>query len=195
MVKKGKIMITKFNKYMMINEDSNLITYTGTIHFDPVNKTTKHNKQASWKRVAMIMFEGEITEYYSWFIEKKYGLKLNKPLRGSHCTFINDSLNDMKKGLGTEDEDEIEEVWNRVKEKYDGKEIDVTFNTEIMSNGKHYWLIVDHAHRQGIHDIRAELGLGKPYFGLHLSIGYAKEKEEEQSGYIAGYLKNEKPLF
>ena len=38
----------------------NYITYKGTIHFDPVNKTKKHESQADWKRMALIMFDGEI---------------------------------------------------------------------------------------------------------------------------------------
>ena len=88
-----------------------LVTYKGIIHFDPVNFTKKQTDQSSWKRVAMVMFDGEMTEYYAWFIKKRYDLVLNKPLRGAHVTFINDSLNDMKAGLQTEDEEYLELVW------------------------------------------------------------------------------------
>ena len=77
----------------------NTITYRGKILFDPLDKTTKHKKQSTWKKVAIISFEGEIVEYYAWFLFKRYGLKLNKPIRKSHITFINDSLRDLKIGL------------------------------------------------------------------------------------------------
>ena len=164
--------------------ETNLVIYQGQIHFDPVNATKKHNTQSSWKRVAMIMLGGDITEYYSWFLYKRYNIILNKPLRGAHVTFINDSLNDMMKGLQTENEDLVETLWNNTKEKWDNKIIDVTFNLDPYTNGKHWWIIVDHAYRQNIHDIRAELGLGRPYFGLHMSLGYANERNVEHSEYI-----------
>ena len=161
-----------------------IITYRGKIHFDPADVTKKHEKQANWKRIAMILLGGDVTEYYSWFIKKRYGLELNKPMRGAHITFINDSLNDIKKGLGTDDNKLVELKWNEVKEKWDNKEIDVVLNLDIRSNIHHWWLIVDHAYREPIHNIRKELGLGRPFFGLHMSIGYANEKNIKHSEYI-----------
>jgi hypothetical protein len=40
-----------------------LITVTGKIWFDPVNATKKHEAQASWKVVAMIVIYGEYSHY------------------------------------------------------------------------------------------------------------------------------------
>ena len=73
----------------------NTIKLIGRIHFDPPNKTSKHINQSSWKRVAMVMLEGDICEYYSWFINKRYNLPLNRLLRKAHITFINDSYKDL----------------------------------------------------------------------------------------------------
>ena len=70
----------------------NRINITGKIQFDVEDKTKKHKNQASWKKMAMIFIDGDITEYYSWFLERRYKLILNKPLRGGHISFINDSM-------------------------------------------------------------------------------------------------------
>ena len=158
------------------------VSYTGKILFEPENKTKKHLAQASWKKVAMVIFEGDIAEYYSWFLERRFGIELNKPLRGAHVTFINDSMNDLNAANGSEEKSE--KAWEDLKAKWDGKEIDVTLNLRPFSDDNHWWLIVDHNHRQGLHNIRAEIGLEKPYFGLHLTMGYVNERNLDHSKYI-----------
>jgi hypothetical protein len=167
----------------MINEN-NIVTFTGKIVFDPENKTKKHNAQASWKRVAMVVFEPNnktvsdgITGYYAWFIKKRYNLTLNPPLRGAHITFINDRGSDMNG------------KWEEVKNKWDGKSIDIKVLIDPRTDDKHWWFIVPEEHRKGLHDIRAELGLGRPYFGLHMTIGHANEKNIYHSKYIHGLIK------
>lgn len=161
-----------------------LVTYKGIIHFDPVNFTKKQTDQSSWKRVAMVMFDGEMTEYYAWFIKKRYDLVLNKPLRGGHVSFINDSLNDMKIGLNTEEEDYIETIWNNTKAKWDNKELEITLNVNARSNSNHWWLNIPNEHRSELHAIRAELGLGRSYYDLHMSIGTVHPRYTEHSKYI-----------
>tara|TARA_R110000868_G_scaffold59092_2_gene181490 strand:+ start:393 stop:932 length:540 start_codon:yes stop_codon:yes gene_type:complete len=141
----------------------NTITLRGKIVFDPVDKTKKHEAQGSWKKVAMIFFYGDLCEYYNWFIERRYNLPLVKPLRRAHVSFIND------RGSDTNGK------WEEVKRKWDGKKIDVTLDISPRTNATHWWLIVPEESRGEIHDIRAELGLGRPNFGLHMSIGYAKD--------------------
>ena len=98
-----------------------LITLTGTIHFDPINKTKKHELQADWKRMALVLFDGNICQYYAWFIEKRYSIVLNKPLRGAHISFINDSIRDIKLGTGIVNDEEVEILWESVKNKWDNK--------------------------------------------------------------------------
>lgn len=166
-----------------------LVSYTGKILFEPENKTKKHESQASWKKVAMVLIDGEVSEYYSWFLQKRFNLVLNKPIRGAHITFVNDSINDMSQ-QGVKTNEEVEAMWEEVKKKWDGKEIEVVLNLRPFSDNLHWWLIVDHKYREELHAIRAELGLGKPYFGLHMSLGYANEKNIMHSEYIN--LLNEK---
>lgn len=159
------------------------ITLTGKIGFEPPDKTKKHKDQASWKKIAMIHFDGEISEYYAWFIQKRYNLTLNKPIRGAHISFINDSIFDLKKS-GNRTEKEVEANWEAVKKKWDGKTIQVVLSVDPRTNGRIWWFNVPHDERTEIQSIRTELGLGKPYFGLHMSLGYANEKQIEHSQYI-----------
>jgi hypothetical protein len=162
---------------------NDIISYTGKILFEPVNVTKKHENQANWKRVAMIVFDSNIEGYYRWFLERRFNLELNSTLRGTHITFINDKFENFNNGKGTDEEKEI--LWEQLKKKSNGKEITVTLNTrpftDIKQNFKsnpsalvdtfRWWLIVDHRFREEIHSIRAELGLGPPYYGLHMTIG------------------------
>lgn len=169
---------------------TNLITYKGTIHFDPVNKTKKHKNQADWKRLALVLFDGEICEYYSWFLLKRYNLKLNKPLRGAHVSFINDSISDIKKGSGLILDRDVESLWEMVKNKWDNKSIEITFDVDARSNAEHFWLNIPNDKRDELHAIRAELGLGRPFFGLHLTVGIVKTTDKEHAEYIQSLLTN-----
>lgn len=94
--------------------NQNTVKLIGKIHFDVPDKTNKHKSQSSWKRVAMIMFEGEICEYYCWFIKKRYNLTLNRLLRGAHITIINDSFRDLSNNF-QKSEEEVNQLWESVK--------------------------------------------------------------------------------
>jgi hypothetical protein len=179
-------MITNFKLFE--NMENNYIKLKGKIVFDPQDKTRKHSNQASWKKIAMIMFEGDICEYYAQFVDKRYNLKLNKPLRGAHISFINDSLRDIKTGLNISSEQEAQKQWEILKEKWDGVEVEVSLDPDIRSDGDHWWLVVPEEKRDDIHKIRAEIGLERPFFGLHLQIGHANEKNINHSKYIVNLV-------
>ena len=166
----------------------NTITLIGKILFEPENKTKKHEAQSSWKKLAMVLIDGEITQYYAWFIEKRYNLILNKPLRGAHISFINDRMNDMSLN-GERSIQEVEVLWETVKKKWDGKEISIVLDVSPRTDSKHWWLNIPHEFRNELQGIRNELGLGKPYWGMHMSLGYANEKNIEHSTYIHNLIK------
>lgn len=149
----------------------------GKIIFDPDNVTRKHNRQADWKRVAMVKFDGEMAEYYAWFIARRYNLVLNRPLRGAHVTFVNDSVKEIVGG---------DRTWEAVRKKWDGKEIDVILNLDVRTNSEHWWMKADKTPE--FWEIRKELGLGRPFWGLHMTIGYANERNIEHSKYIHGLI-------
>jgi hypothetical protein len=171
------IVVRNIIKQILREEVTKSLTLKGKIVFDPDNVTRKHNKQKDWKRVAMVTFDGEMTEYYSWFIERRYGLKLNRPLRGAHVTFVNDSVREIKGG---------DAVWEEVRKRWDGKEIDVILNLDVRTNSEHWWMKADETPE--FWQIRGELGLGRPFWGLHMTVGYANERNIEHSKYIHGLI-------
>jgi hypothetical protein len=185
---------------------SNEIKLTGKILFDPKDVTKKHKNQASWKRVAMVLFNDDSCEYYSWFFAKRFGLTLESPIRDSHVTFINDSLRDLTNNR-EKTESQANEDWERVKDKWNGKSIEVYFKLDPDSNSiskeeidrwketgenptlenlppetanMHWWLIVPHDKRGGLQDIRSELGLGRPFFGMHMTIGRVVDSRSKE---------------
>lgn len=157
---------------------SQLISFTGRIIFDPDNETKKHAAQSAWKKVAMVMFDGDIDKYYRWFVKKRFNLELEPPIRGPHVTFINDKIDDINNKQGNI---EIkQELWNNLKNKWADKEVEVVFNLTPFSNVNNWWLIVDHEHRSELHSIREEIGLRKPYFGLHMTFGRLSINKNEK---------------
>ena len=135
----------------------------GILEFSPEDKTKKHASQASWKRVAMIRTNCELDRYYAWFLKKRFNLELNKNLRGTHVTFINDRMN-------TKIFDQFAQIFN-------GKEIDFYVETEPRSSGEHWWLRV---HCPEAESIREVMGLSRePFYGMHLTLGHAVIKYPE----------------
>lgn len=150
----------------------------GKIEFDPINVTKKHHNQSTWKKVALVKFDCDISQYYAWFVEKRFnfaqndrtGLLLNKPLRGTHITIINDRVDS--------------EVYTQAREIFHGKEITLFYDpTYIRANEKgHWWIKV---YSDDARNIRTVMGLTPdPYFGLHLTLGRATDLRLEQSNYI-----------
>ena len=141
----------------------------GTLVFDPINVTKKHNAQSAWKKVAIVKFDCDLYEYYSWFLKKRFNLFLNKPLRGTHLTFINDIVDD--------------DIYLKAKEIFDGKQVTVVYDPTIVRSNKkgHWWL---KAESLDCVNIRTSMGLGDPYFGYHITIGLATHLQLEHSKYI-----------
>ena len=150
-----------------------MLELIGKIEFDPVNVTKMHNKQASWKKTAMIKFDCDIWEYYSWFLKKRFNLYLNKPLRGTHLTIINDKF-----------DPETEYLYDQGRQLFHGKEIRIQYDpTLIRANDKgHWWIKAD---SDDARNIRSVIGLDPdPYFGYHITIGLATHLQLEHSKYI-----------
>ena len=169
------------------------ITIYGKIIFEPEDKTRKHTAQSSWKRMAMLHIDhGDLADYYAWFVLKRYNLPLNKPLRGSHISFINDSLRDFSVN-NTRNIEEINTIWEAVKLKWDKKKVAVILDISPRFGKEHWWLRVTDETREKLQEIRTELGLGKPFWGMHMTIGYANEKnilhnQYIQNGILRGFI-------
>ena len=161
----------------------------GNIRFDVEDKTKKHLNQASWKKIAMVMVDGEICEYYSWFIKRRYNLSLNKPLRGAHISFINDSMKDLTQN-GEKSLELALNAWEETKKKWHGKTVPLVVDLDPRTDGRTWWFNIPNEERELLQSIRTELGLGRPFFGMHMSLGYANEKNIEHSEYLNSLLKN-----
>jgi hypothetical protein len=66
----------------------NKITLSGIINFDPPDKTKKHMKQSSWKKVAFVVFDDDTCSYYAWFLKKRFNLEILHPVRKPHLTTL-----------------------------------------------------------------------------------------------------------
>ena len=165
----------------------NTIKIKGIIKFDLPDVTNKHITQSEWKRIAMVLIDDDTCKYYSWFLQKRYSIKLNTPLRGPHISFINDHIyRDIKCNIS--DEDKLS-LWDQIKQKYDGKEIDVVLDLTPHTDDKHWWLNIPHEHRHYLQSIRDELYMDKPFAGMHLTLGYCNEVNIKQSQHIHNLIK------
>lgn len=154
----------------------------GKIVFNPDDVTKKHKNQSSWKRMAIVFIKGDICDYYAWFLKKRFNLELTRPLRGAHVSFINDSIRD----IAGKDEKEKQALWEKVAKKWNGKTIKIVLDIRPHAIGRgkhspsgHWWLIVPHDERGDLQSIRAELGMGKPHFGMHMTIGSVVDKKSD----------------
>ncbi len=164
------------------------IELPGTIYFEPENWTKKHAAQSSWKKIALIMIEGDVCPYYAWFIKRRYNLELNKPLRNAHVTLINDSIKDLSLN-GKRTIEEVDELWETLKTKWNKKTVNVLLDLSPRTDDLHWWLNVKDESRIELQSIRDEIGLGKPFWGMHMSIGYANERNIQHSEYIHRTIK------
>ena len=146
-----------------------MITVEGSLVFDPVNVSKKHHAQSSWKKVAMVKLDGDMDAYYAWFLQKRFNLTLNPPMRGAHVTIISDKIDPL--------------IYDQAFAVFNGKPISLAYDPEeIRTNGQHWWLKV---HSVDSQNIRRAMGLTPdPFFSLHLTLGYANDKNMAHSRYI-----------
>ena len=136
-----------------------------------VEKLTNKQKDSPYY-YSMVEFNCDISNYYSWFLKKRFNLELIKPLRGTHVSFIYEKLSKKK----------IEQL-----SLFEDKLINVYYDTLIRSNGSHWWL---RAYSPEIESIRMALGLTpQPHFAFHITIGKVNEKNLEHSQYIFETIK------
>lgn len=148
----------------------------GILDFDPPNVSKKHERQSSWKKVAIIRFVGDTHLYYEWLLERRFGLIFNAPLRGTHLTVINDIVDD--------------NAYSECRARFHGKEICAIYDpTSIMSNERGHWWM--EAKCDAAAEIRKSIGLDPiPYFGMHITIGRINPKHLEHSRYIFRQITN-----
>ncbi len=141
------------------------LSLTGRMHFDPPAATKKNEAQSSWKNVAVLLFPGDDHLYYAWLIHRRYGLRLNRPLRRFHVTFVNDRAAEMRPG-----------EWDRTRAELEGMAATVRASVDVRTNGEHWWLRVTEASE--LSAVRVRLGLRPvPFWSFHASVGYASDRQ------------------
>lgn len=147
----------------------------GIIKYDPPDYTKKHEKQSKWKKIVIAKIDGDICEYYAWFVKKRYNIRLMPPLRDAHLTIINDRLSDT-----------VDYVYSKTL--YDGMKVSIDYNPDVRTDGKHWWL------RAKCDDgimLRQRAGVRpEPYFNFHITIGRVDGREHEiaHAQYIYGLI-------
>lgn len=135
------------------------------IQYDPVPLSGKAETMSKpWWMIATC--EGDLTEYYAWFVKQRTGIMIQRPAWGAHISVIRG------------EEPPNKELWG----KHQGKEITVIYDPDVRTNGEHWWMRV---HSADLLDIREEIGLPKfGMFNLHLTIGRPIPRHEETSHYF-----------
>lgn len=142
----------------------------GFYNFDPLPLTGNATKlfKPGWM---IITVPDDISNYYSWFIRRRYGLKLMPPAWGPHISII--------RGEGTK----LDAInWLLFKQKYHEKKVEFDYDIDVRTNGEHWWLKI---YNDEIKDIREEMGLKRdPFWNLHLTIGSPVPVQMEHSEYL-----------
>ncbi len=134
-------------------------------------------KKYSNKAWSILNCEVGIIEYYGYWMEKMFDIKLQKPKHGAHITVIR--------------EEQIEDsIYDSLWEKDQNKEIQFDYSNKIQTNGEHFWLPIK---CDELLDIRGSMGLVKKgRFSLHMTVGRLRNIDMEwfdldYFNYINGY--------
>lgn len=149
-------------------DSEDVLETEGKIIFDPTAIKDPSGKmfKEGW---VICSLECDITSYYSWFLEKIHGIKLQRPAWGAHISIVRG-------------ENVKNDVWSQIKEKYHQKPLKFVYEVSPKTNGEHWWLKVT---CEDFFLIRKELCLNPfPKFPYHLTLGVPTPKHIDQSCYI-----------
>jgi hypothetical protein len=150
-----------------------MIEVVGKYVFDPLALTHSEKLFKPWWCIILLDENDDTGDYYRWFVKKRYGLKLQRPAFGTHISLIRG-------------EETTPANWKIFKEKYDGKPVKFTHESELRTNGKHWWIRIKCDEAK---DMREEMGYPREgKWGLHLTIGVPTPKFEQQSYDIMRYI-------
>lgn len=119
----------------------------GTLKYFPI-EGEENNR--GW---LILQCDRDISLYYSWFIQKKLGIRLQQSMHGSHISIVRgEVIHSLQR-------------WNA----YQAYTLEFNYFHQIETNGKHWWLNV---YSPCFIVLRQELGLDpQPVYDFHLTIG------------------------
>jgi len=157
----------------MVDKYSKIFKLEANIEFEPSHISKKHARQGEWKKVVILTTGCDIHKYYSWFLQSRFDLKLNSPVRGTHLTIVSDRVDS--------------DLWESAKHKYDSKKMSFYYENILRSNGEHWWL---RAWSPEAERLRSIMGLERdPFYSFHVTIGNTNPKTQEFSEYILAQCK------
>lgn len=148
-----------------------MIEIPSILKYDPIPLSGNVEKMFKpWWCIALI--EGEVSEYYSWFVLKRTGIRIQRPAWGSHVSICRG------------EEPVNKDFWKR----HDGETLIMRYDPDVRTNGNHWWMRIE---CEGMLDIREELGLPRHgRFNLHMTLGMPIPLHKETSDYYHNYFKN-----
>lgn len=128
----------------------------GKFIFSPDRPGLKKAHRA-FDNAVILKVDNGITEYYSWWLNRKYGMVLSKPAWGTHITVVSDK--DRVKDLNS---------FNLLKNRFNGKIVQVP-HLVVVKKQWQFW-VVDVKPTNEMIEVRKSLGL-KENFPFHITIG------------------------
>ena len=150
---------------MMFLDSSDVFPGEGIITFDPVAKKDPRGRMSRpWWVIGTI--EGDIVKYYSWFLQRKHGIRLQSPAWGPHISIVRG-------------EETTLDIWEQFKKKYDQMPFKFVYKVSLRTNGDHWWMNVD---CDFLTEFRLEMGYPEESeYGFHLTLGMPTPLHLEQS--------------
>ena len=133
------------------------VVVNARLNFNPKREGLRkgHRRSEFWVVAEVDM---GVHHYYSWWINRYLSkLLIHRPAFGCHVTIVRDK-----------DRVTDAEIFKKLKQRYDGKMIQIRYNPELYKVRGFFCLPVD-AH-QIFRDIRGSLGLNED-FKYHITVG------------------------
>lgn len=132
----------------------NWVKAKGKLVYEPERPGIKKESRNTPWWIIVEFKGGQMSDYYSWWMKKLYGVPLQKPVWGNHVTIL-----DGRK--------EVDPKYRHVWKKYNGQIIDFEYNVAL----EQHWKFISLPVRCEFFDvIRKELGFfnSHPY---HMTVG------------------------
>lgn len=128
-----------------------MFTSTGIIKYDP-NRYGMKRRTEWW---AVVNVDREITRYFRWWVQNRYGIILNQPAWDAHISIIRGEK-PLKNKM---------HLWK----KYDGKKVEFKYSNIVVQAKKPEFWTVD-VYCPFLKKIREEFGF-KSDWNQHITIG------------------------
>jgi len=129
------------------------VTGTGIVVYSPhrpgIRKIQRHSPW--W---VIVEIDKELSRYYRWWIEKRFGLRLQVPTWGTHITVVSDR-------------DKIEPEYLNQWKMFDRQQLSFEYNVAVEQHWKFWTLNVK---SDVLTQMRKDLGLTR-HHSLHITIG------------------------